>query len=190
MTERHKVILAILIVLGTIAYGVFQWTERSALLIEAESLSQEAANLTSLSKTLTENYQTIKADVAAARETSLQQLELVFPTDEDLTTLTRLFDDFSVKNNFESNPFFISDISYETAVTADDGTYRYLPVNMTVESSKKNLSKFLEFIETSGSLEGEVRLMNVSEMNVTYPDEYGGTFEARITLDAYFSKEF
>lgn len=190
MNDRHQFILAILIVLGTLAYGVFQWSEREALLVEADSLAQETSNLTSLSKSLTENYQTVKAEVTEARETSLQELGLVFPTDEDLTTMTRLFDDFSVKNNFESNPFFISDINYGEAEVAEDGSYRYLPVDLSVISSKKNLNKFLEFVETSGSLEGEVRLMDVSDMTITYPVEYGGSFEAKIIVRAYFSKEF
>lgn len=189
MRERNAVILGIFVLLGTIAYGVFQWNERSALLLEADALSTEIANLNTLSKQLTEDYQVIKVEVSAERETSEQEIDLVFPTEEDLTNLTRLFDDFSVKNNFESNPFFISNITYQKSVTSDDGAYRYVPITLAVESSKKNLSKFLEYVESSGSLEGEVRLMSVEDMTLTYPDEYGGMYEARLTLYAYFSQE-
>lgn len=189
MTDRHKFILAILILLGAIAYGVFQWYEREALLLEANTFSTEANNLTSMSKTLTADYQAIKADVTADRETAEQELSLVFPTSEDLTTLTRLFDDFAVKNNFAGNPLFISSITYDTVQTSEDGAYRFVPVNIDLKSSKKNLSKFLEYIETSGSFEGEIRLMSVADMSITYPAEFGGTYEVTLTVNAYFSQE-
>lgn len=189
MNDRHQFILAILVVLGVVTYGVFQWSERTALILEADSLATQANNLTSESKKLTENYQTIKAEVTADRETAAQELALVFPTNEDLTTLTRLFDTFEGVNNFDTNPFFISGITYDAAKTSEDGSYRYVPVSMSLTSSKKNLSEFLEYIETSGSLEGEVRLMSVEDMSITYPEEFGGTYEARVTVDAYFSQE-
>lgn len=189
MNDRHQFMLAFLLLLATIGYGVFQWTERAALLVRADSLSSEVINLTGISKELTEEYQSIKAEVTADRETAAQELSLVFPTSEDLTTLTRLFDDFAVKNNFESNPFFISSITYETAQTSVNGAYRYLPLNLNITTSKKNLNKFLEFIGTSGSLEGEVRLMSVSDMGLTYPEEFGGTYEANISVNAFFSQD-
>ncbi len=189
MNDRNQFILAFFLLLATIGYGVFQWNEREALLIQADTLSSEVINLTSVSKELTEEYQSIKAEVTADRETAAQELSLVFPTSEDLTTLTRLFDDFAVKNNFESNPFFISSITYDTASSGDDMGYRYVPLNLSITTSKKNLNKFLEFIGTSGSLEGEVRLMSISDMGLTYPKEFGGTYEAQITVYAYYSQD-
>jgi len=189
MNDRHQFMLALLILLGAITYGVFQWSEREALVLEANSLATEANNLTSESKALTENYQTIKAAVTADRETADQELALVFPTDEDLTTLTRLFDDFAVMNNFDTKPFFISSITYGTVASSEDGTYRYVPVDLDVSASKNNLSKFLAYIENSGSLEGEIRLMSVGDLSITYPEEFGGTYEAQITVNAYFSQD-
>ena len=186
MNDRHQFMLALFLLLATIGYGIFQWKEREALLIQADALSSEVINLTGVSKELTEDYQMIKSVVTADRETAAQELALVFPTTEDLTNLTRLFDDFAVKNNFESNPFFISSITYESVENAGD--YRSVPVNLNVTTSKKNLNKFLEFVGTSGSLEGEVRLMSISEMGLTYPNEFGGTYDVRIIVNAYFSQ--
>lgn len=189
MNNRYPTFFALFVLLGTLAYGIFQWNEREVLLIESKSLSTQVSTLTSESKGLVEKYQSIKSDVNAERETYAQELSLVFPTSEDLTMLTRLFDDFSVKNNFSTNPFFISSISYDEAELDSNGSYRYVPVNLTVTSSKKNLSKFLEFIESSGSFEGEVRLMSVNSMGLRYPEKYGGTYEANILIYAYFSEE-
>lgn len=189
MNDRHKFIAGLLILLVTIAYGVFQWNEREALAVEANILSSEAANLTAVSNNLKEDYDTIKLEVSSARETAAQELSVVFPTKENLTTLTRLFDDFSVKNNFASNPFFISSLSYDTALMSDEGNYRMVPVRLNIESSKKNLSKFLETIETSGSLEGEVRLMSVEDIKIQYPNEFGGSYDVQVEIYAYFSQE-
>ncbi len=188
MNDRNQFIFAFFLLLATIGYGVFQWSEREALLIQANALSAQVIALTSVSKELTEDYQSIKAEVTSDRETAAQELSLVFPTSEDLTRLTRLFDDFAVKNNFESNPFFISSITYETAAAGTDGSYRYVPLNLNLTTSKKNLNKFLEFIGTSGSLEGEVRLMSISDIGLTYPEEFGGTYEANVSVNAYFSQ--
>lgn len=188
MTDRHQFMLAGLVLLGTLAYGVWQWNETSALKIQADQLQTEVTNLTSESAQLALDYQDIKKEVSVARETAAQELDQVFPTSENLSELTRLLDEFSVKNNYESNPFFISQLSYQTAVTPDGALYQYVPVSLTVSTSEKNLSKFLEYVESSGSLEGEVRLMSVQDLTVTYPDEYGGEFQVRINLNAYFAQ--
>lgn len=189
MSDRNKFILGICILLITLAYGVFQWFEREALGLRANQLNTEASNLTAVSDQLKEDYDAIKVEVTAARETAAQELSVVFPTKEDLTTLTRLFDDFAGKNNFASNPFFISSLSYETAKISDNGSYRYVPLRISLESSKKNLSKFLEYIENSGSLEGEVRIMTAEDIKIQYPAEFGGSYEVQIELNAYFSQE-
>lgn len=114
---------------------------------------------------------------------------MVFPTEENLTDLTRLFDDFSVTNNYAENPFFISSLTYDSAQISEDGQYRYLPIQMSLVSSKKNFNEFLEFVNTSGSMEGQVRLMSIEDIRINYPAEYGGSYEIQLDLNAYFSKE-
>ena len=116
-----------------------------------------------------------------------EQLKLVFPLNEDITNLTRLFEEYEVKNNFETNPFFISNINYLTP-SEEDG-YRVLPFSFTVTSSKKNLTEFLEYIESSGSLESEVRLMSIERMSISYPEEFGGEYEVNFSINAYYSRD-
>ena len=189
MKDRTQFIIGLLIILGTIGYGVWQWDQTSTLIVEANQLQSQITTLTSDSKTLATDYQGIKKDVSAARTVSSQELAQVFPSTEAISDLTRLLDSFSVKNNFESNPFFISQITYQAPVTPDGALYQYVPVAMSVTSSKKNLSKFLEYVESSGSLEGQVRLMSVEDLSLNYPTEYGGTYSAQITINAYFAQD-
>lgn len=189
MNDRNQFIIALLIVLGTLGYGVWQWNETSALNLEANQLQSTVGMLTLESTQLAGDYQDIKKDVSVARAVSSQELAQVFPSTENLNDLTRLFDNFSVKNNFESNPFFISQVTYQPPVMPEGALYQYVPVDMSVTCSKKNLSKFLEYVETSGSLEGQVRLMSVQDLSLSYPNEYGGTYTAQITLNAYFAQD-
>ena len=151
-------------------------TNLSALTVEKERLLNE--------------YQEIKADTLASRTSAEHDLSLVFPIDEGMTDLTRMFDEFAVKNNFQSNPFFISNINYQNASDAsDESPYRVLPVSLSVTTSRKNLDKFLDYINDSGSLQSEVRLMNIKSLSLGIPAEYGGTYSARFEINAYFSRE-
>lgn len=188
MSNRNKVIIGIVILLGTLALGIWQGSQMRAHSIAVDALNTTAANLTVEQKKLIGEYQDVKVEVTDSRERAEQSLALVFPTSEDLTNLTRLFDDFAAKNNFKTNPFFISTITYQNAQDTDDD-YRIVPVNMSVESSRKNLSKFLEFVENSGSLEGETRLMTIEDMTVSYPQEEDSTYSVRLLINAYFSRE-
>lgn len=189
MNDRHQLFLGLFVLLGAVAFGIWQWSVLDSLKVEASALQTEASNLTSLSETLANEYQEIKVEVTADRETNAQELSEVFPYDEDLTTLTRLFDTYAVKNNFSSNPFFINSINYGEATTPDGANYRIIPFDVSIEASKKNLSKFFEMIEASGSLEAGDRLMSLENVTIDYPSEYGGTYNARAEIYAYFAPE-
>ena len=189
MQDRTKFIIGLLLLLGVLALGVWQFNVMRAYKIDTNTSNTEASTLTLEENILIDEYQEIKADIADDRETASQALENVFPTEEDLTILTRMFDDFAVKNNFASNPFFISSINYQTSAESADGNYRYVPITLSVSTSEKNMNKFLEYLETSGSLEGETRLMSVEAMTLKYPSEYGGIYDVKFEIHAYFSQE-
>lgn len=189
MNDRHQLFIGLFILALTIAGGVWQWSELTALKEQTKAMQSEASNLTAFSEELADDYKTIKVDVTAAREETEQALTQVFPEEEQLTDLTRMFDDYEVKNNFESNPFFISTINYNQSEeeNANTETYRSTTLDITAITSKKNLSKFLEMIESSGSLEASNRLMDVQSLSLSYPEEFGGTYEIRAEVRAYYA---
>ncbi len=189
MTNRSKIILGLVIFFTTLILSLWQWNVLQAHNIKIASLKTESANLRLISEELASNYQTLKSTVKESREEQNDQLELVFPTYENLTDLNRLFDDFAVRNNFESNPFFVSNVTYQKAELSEAEDYRIVPINMTVTTSRKNLEKFIEFITGSGSLQNGVRLMSIEQMNFQYPEEYGGAYSVKMVLAAYFSRE-
>lgn len=185
MSDKVKLVIGLIILAGAVGIGVWQWGVMQDYSARLDAATTQSAQLTIENKKLTESYQEIKADIVDARETAEQALSLVYPVGEDITNFTRLIDNFAAKNNFSSNPFFVSNMSYQNSEVTDEGTH-YVPVSMTVTTSSKNFSKFLEYVEDSGSLESEVRLMSIEDMNVTYPEEYGGAYIVRFTIYAYF----
>ncbi len=187
MSNRNQFIAALLIILITLIGSLWQAGILQSNKIQAESYKRQASNLSVEKNLLIEEYQNIKTSVSNERSSLSQELNIVFPIDEDLTKLTRLFDDFATKNNFNSNPFFISNINYKAAQSYGEEEYFYVPVSMQLNTSKKNLIKFLEYIENSGSFEGQVRLMSIEDLTVSYPLEYGGTYDVNIELNAYFN---
>ncbi len=189
MNERHRFITGLIITAIAVVGGVWQWNELTAMQLETNTFSTDASNLTHTKSEIIKENESRKGEVIKLREGSGEELKAVFPTSEDITSLTRLFDDFSVQNNFPTNPFFIGSINYANSEAAEGTTYRYVPLNLSVSASRKNLDKFIEYIETSGSLESGVRLMSIDNFRLSYPDEFGGEYSAEFQIKAYFSQE-
>lgn len=187
MNDRNQLFVGLFIIVLAIGLGVWQWNELEGIKIRTLALQMEATNLTSTSKILADDYKEIKVDVTEARQQTDQALSQVLPPNEDLTILTRLFDNYEAANNFSSNPFFISTIQYSSPSIEEGTAYRSMTLNLTADASKKNLSKFLEMIESSGSLEAATRLMSVDKLSVSYPSEYGGTYDIRAEIRAYYA---
>ncbi|MFA5855382.1 MAG: hypothetical protein WC846_03840 [Candidatus Gracilibacteria bacterium] len=188
MKDHTKILVGLFVLLLTAGFAYWQWDVLSANKSMVSVLGTEVSDLTTQKDAFAEEYQAVKTDTAESNETLAQDLLRVFPPNEDITNLTRLLDDFAVKTNFENNPFFISSIRYGSAETPEGANYRVLPISLEITTSAKNLSKFLEYVESSGSLEAGVRLMSAEEVTVSYPSEYGGTFEVQIDLNAYFAQ--
>ena len=189
MNDRHQLFIGLFIFMVAIGLGVWQWNELQGINERVVALQTEAGNLRVISSTLADDYKDIKVDVTSAREEKEQALSEVLPLDENITMLTRTFDDYAVKNNFESNPFFIGSIQYASPSASEEvgASYRSTTLDLKADASKRNLSKFLEMIESSGSLEAGTRLMDVDNLTVSYPSEYGGTYELRAEIRAYYA---
>lgn len=179
-------ILALLILGGVGYYGytrylVLETTEEE--IIKSESFrNQLEEELGSLAAPFSE----AKAEFKETELSRVEKVKAVFPEEEELTELTRTFDDFEVKNNFSNNPFFISSLNFKEAMTEENLPYRILPIDLSIQSSTKNFFKFLEYVENSGSLDTKVRLMEINSINVDLNSKGKITFQ--VSLNAYFQK--
>jgi len=186
---RAYLILALAVMLGTFALGYFKYSEYSVIktaVIENQKYSDELQNAVTDGKVTFQSekdtYDKLSDEVDAG-------LKEVFPTGDNYTELTRAFDLLESKLNRVKDPFLISNIDYQDIQTSEDGTYKYLPLRMTIAASNNNFTKFMQYIEESGSLSEKVRLMDVQSINLSLndgKDEEVNTMNFSIKINAYF----
>ncbi len=185
--NKIETLLSLALLVGLGVFGFFRVTAYLDLYnyntdLEATIIDVES-NVSSLSDSITESKLVFQDSNAAKNE----EIAGVFPDSEDISSLTRAFDEFSVANNFSNNPFFISSINYNDSNESSDGKYMVLPFSMKVESSEDNFYKFLEYIETSGNLDNQVRLMGVDSISINLSGD-DDVLSYSLELNAYFQK--
>lgn len=112
-------------------------------------------------------------------------LKTVFPAVDNYTELTRAFDAFEQELNRTKSPFVISSIEYQDAQVDPEGNYKFLPLRMNITSSRDNFAKFLRYVETSGSILGNVRLMDIQSIHMSFGDDEDSV-NFSVKIHAYF----
>jgi hypothetical protein len=133
-----------------------------------------------------------KNDFTALQKNMEETLKEVFPMDDNYTELTRAFDSFEESTHRSNNPFVISNIDFQEIQLNEENNYKYLPLRMTITSSEKNFTEFLHYIETSGSLVDEIRLMDIQSIRMNFSEAESDegakteTISFSVKLHAYF----
>lgn len=180
-----SLIIGLLLLAGVGWYGYGQFLEFST--VRAQLSQADAAVLT-----LEQDRARITGEYEAAQKEAVQQTSVqtekvakVFPAAEDLTGLTRLLDEFAFQNHYRNNPFFINQLTYAEPSDDKNGEYRVIPITMNLDTSERNLQKFLEFINNSGSLSGGVPLLAVQGLTIQTNQQDASIMKVQITLHAY-----
>jgi|GEM_PF-815590 len=186
--NKIETFLALFLLLGL---GVFGYIKVAAYLDYYNYKNDLTDSLISINESIRDMSDEISSATLTYQDTTSDKnsgLSDIFPVSEDLTSLTRAFDEFEVSNNFSNSPFFISSISYGKSSASDDSQYRILPIQMSIESSEDNFYKFLEYIETSGNLDSGIRLMSIGNVSIDLEeDEDQENFMSyNLDLNAYF----
>lgn len=188
-TKTYAVICLILLIwLGF--YGFKQWNNYDAAkngigsgqefvaFLKEEALNEETA------------YKSAKVEFDALDKDINEKLENIFPHDDAYTELTRQIDSYEQQLAKRHNPFEISNINFQGVVEGE--TYNVLPFRMTIRSSSNNFTNFLHLIENSGTLNGNIRLMDISSIRLNFEDadEEDGPdiISFSVQINAYFQK--
>lgn len=160
-----------LLVLGGAGYMSYQWW----MTIEdmKVAIKENARIETNLSATLdavTAAYQNEKAVADEKTDAAELALASIFPSGSEETTLTRMFDTYVSKHDYANSPLFMSSLSLGSPVTDDESGAAYVPVSLQLEGSRDNFFGFLNYVENSGALDGQVRLMDIAEVSVQVAD--------------------
>lgn len=171
---RAYAILCLALIIGIGAHAYFKWSDYMRFKMAVELNQTEIGKLTTDVNNENVAYQKVKEDydkLTAAVESGLKE---VFPQSDNYTELNRAFDNLEASLNRAKSPFVISSIDYQDVAVSEDGTYRYLPLRMNIVSSPENFTKFLQYVEESGSLSEKVRLMDIQSIHLSFGNESSG----------------
>ncbi len=196
---RTYFILSAVVLIAAGVYGYFQFTK----LMEVQSaIASGKTTLTELQAAESQNaeiYSSQKNNYDEQFSTIKESINEVFPAEEDYTDLTRRLDEFmSENNNTTLNPIFMSDLKFSQPRIDQENGYAVLPFSLSLSTTRENLENFLAFIESSGSLENRIRLMEVKSISLNFPNQeitpFAGTediteiptMNVSVNLNAYF----
>jgi hypothetical protein len=180
--------LALIIFAATGWYGYNKYVEIDVLKTHVAEADQVLGELEVSKNESIRDYQKSKKIHTNELASNEEKLISIFPYEEDITSLTRLLDDFAFKNHYRNNPFFISQLSYGSAIENDGENYRVVPVTLSLETSDKNFYKFLEFVDNSGSMENGIRLLATNGVTLQLADEKSDQMSVQLSLEAYIQK--
>ncbi|EKD64012.1 MAG: hypothetical protein ACD_51C00099G0002 [uncultured bacterium] len=187
--NKIQIGISILLLAGVIAFGYFKGSSFLELYKYTDDLETKIADIEGEVSALSTAVSDAKLIYKDTNTQKNDEIAGVLPLTEDLTSLNRTFDEFSIENNFTNDPFFISSISYSESSESDDGSYMVLPFSIKIESSEDNFYKFLEYIETSGNLDNKVRLMEVVDVSINLSESSEeDLLSFTLELNAYFQK--
>lgn len=161
----------VLTIMLFIAAGYFTYTNVMNFL----EIREQVTNNEVLFEGLDNNSQQIEAELRKVKEENIDliqtiqnQLDVVLPKSEDYTSLTRSLDNFASEIHRLKNPFLISNLQYSKSKGDSELAYEIMPFKMTIQSSFDNFFKFLKFVETSGTLSDETRLIDIQSIIINF----------------------
>lgn len=183
---------AVLLALAAAYIGVERYLEYSDKRDIVTSMTSRLADLTREQKKASDQLAKMKTDNKDQELAMRTQLEEVFPSNERYTDLTRLLDVYFKGHHTQANPIIATDLQFSEATHPSDNSYDILPVSMSITSSEKNFYDFLSFIQRSGTLSKKIRLMDITSIQLNFPDEESGNgneLQYHVDLNAYFQKK-
>lgn len=183
------VCVVMLIVIG--AYTYLQFEEYRFVSQGVQKSEVLASNLRSVVGEVRAQYEENRREFDQLEKVVEQNLEKVFPVNDDYTGLVRQLDSFEASIASGRSPFEVSSIEYQNVIEHEN--YSILPFRMNIQSSPQNFTKFLHMIENSGIIDGEVRLMNVSSIRLSFSGSpVAGSpsdiINFNVQINAYFRK--
>lgn len=169
---RTYFILSAVVLIAAGVYGYFQFTDLMEVQRAIANGRTTLAELQAAESQNAEIYATQKRNYDEQFSTIKESINEVFPVEEDYTDLTRKLDEFmSENNNTTLNPIFMSDLKFSRPRIDEESGYAVLPFSLTLSTTRDNFEKFLAFIESSGSLENRIRLMEVKSISLNFPNQ-------------------
>ncbi len=174
--SRVYLILALVIFVLTLYFGFTQYLKFRALRHQNAQFTKSIGNLQNINLELETQSQAMQTAHLESLSQKNENLESVFPSEEELHRLTRELEDYFASKDRANSRMVLSSLDFgkpyipKVDETSDSG-YLVLPMNISIEASEENFFEFLEYLENSGSLEKKTRLMSLESINFSLPQK-------------------
>jgi hypothetical protein len=177
--------------------GFYAYTNISQMLeMKAETKMHDQLHgvLAETDKSLNDELRTRKEEGGKLSQNIQSELDFVFPRNENHTFLTRTLEQFENSVNRLKSPFMINNLQYLKSQSVEGKDYSILPIKATIHCSYENFFKFLEYVESSGTLTDKSRLLNIQSISINFVSPQGsqgntsGATEINfnVSINAYF----
>ena len=196
---RNYTLLTLLSFGLAVGYCYLQYTTFAKAQQALQDEQVQVATLSNNNAKFKETYLELKGVFDKDFQNLKDSTETVFPKEENYTELTRKLDAFTEQNNSSAQPMFMSDLKFSEARIDKNKDFAVLPFTLTLTTTRDNLEKFLSFIESSGSLSDNIRLMDVSSISISFATQSRQSavssgakanqlLNVSLALNAYFQK--
>lgn len=179
----------IFVVTALMAY--YSYNKVTELLDKSGSIDAQSEILSNLETTLSKEeseYKNLKSSKLEEFQDIEKGVDNIFPSAENYTNLTRELDSFFLSLSQTNNPILVSNLQYGAPKLADNGEYYSLPITLTITATKSNFLKFLDYVERSGNLKGNIRLIDIQaiKINLNKAAKNGEEVSLSVNMNSYF----
>lgn len=200
ITQYALITIFILVIGGYFGYRNYTEYQAARVAYDAEMIS--LSELRGTAETAKTNYLYIKKEMDAENAGVNESIEKILPSNEDFTDLARSLDKYFLNTKSTANELFLSNLSFGAPLIADT-EFAVLPLSMSMTGDETGFKEFLQFIEKSGDLNDETRLLDFSNVSISFTGdespagtENGSAYiaspirklNASLNLKAYFQK--
>lgn len=171
----RKIKLYLFVIVVMTAFMAFYGVEKYLELSEKKTIASQSDNFLQELEPTRQKEREVYLQIQEHNEETVPQIEkeilAVFPGNEQYTELTRLLDAFFKKHHRTKDPMIATDLQFDKPFPDESKRYLILPFSITIESSEDNFYRFLAFVDSSGTLAGKIRLMDIQSIQLNFPSE-------------------
>lgn len=129
-------------------------------------------------------YEEISQAYEDANKNRQDAIIAVLPKDDAFRELTRQIEKYENDNNDPlRKPLFIGSLSFESPSVQAEKNYSVLPFSLNMQTTREGFDDFLEYVESSGSVEEGTRIMDIESISIGFPLKEKEAFAEEEELD-------
>lgn len=166
-TVRYGILLVLLLAGGGYL-GLINYQEYQATKTAYENEQNHLAELKGSADKEKRDFIALKKDLDSQNIGVNQSIEKILPSTEEFTNLARELDKYFLNTSGSTSPMFLSDLRFNAAKVDANAEFGLLPFNATINGDENGLKTFLNYVENSGDLNNNSRLLQIGNISLNY----------------------